>query len=68
MQMLAADSQSDQLDATFVPFTAQTRMSGVNLAGRAIRKGAPDAITNSCARSRTSSDVGIRRVRRRCRR
>jgi K+-transporting ATPase ATPase B chain len=30
--------------ATFVPFTAQTRMSGVNLNGREIRKGAVDAI------------------------
>ena len=30
--------------ATFVPFTAQTRMSGVNLDGRQIRKGAADAI------------------------
>ncbi|MDX2065017.1 MAG: potassium-transporting ATPase subunit KdpB [Fimbriimonadaceae bacterium] len=28
----------------FVPFTAQTRMSGVNLPGREIRKGAQDAI------------------------
>ncbi|MGH7725032.1 MAG: potassium-transporting ATPase subunit KdpB [Candidatus Eiseniibacteriota bacterium] len=28
----------------FVPFTAQTRMSGVNLDGREIRKGAADAI------------------------
>jgi K+-transporting ATPase ATPase B chain len=32
------------LGATFVPFTAQTRMSGVNLGGRQIRKGASDAI------------------------
>lgn len=32
------------LNATFIPFTAQTRMSGVNLAGRQIRKGAADAI------------------------
>ncbi len=32
------------LGATFVPFTAQTRMSGVNLDGRQIRKGAADAI------------------------
>ncbi|WP_271008860.1 potassium-transporting ATPase subunit KdpB [Paucibacter sp. B51] len=33
------------LDAQFVPFTAQTRMSGVDLAGgRQIRKGAGDAI------------------------
>jgi potassium-transporting ATPase ATP-binding subunit len=31
-------------DATFVPFTAQTRMSGVNFDGREIRKGANDAI------------------------
>src|SRR5206468_7082412 len=28
----------------FVPFTAQTRMSGVDLNGREIRKGASDAI------------------------
>jgi potassium-transporting ATPase ATP-binding subunit len=32
------------LGATFVPFTAQTRMSGVNLGERQIRKGAADAI------------------------
>ena len=29
----------------FVPFTAQTRMSGVNLDGREIRKGAADAVS-----------------------
>ncbi len=33
-----------KLGAQFVPFTAQTRMSGVNLNGRQIRKGAADAI------------------------
>jgi K+-transporting ATPase ATPase B chain len=32
------------LGATFIPFSAQTRMSGVNLDGREIRKGAADAI------------------------
>jgi K+-transporting ATPase ATPase B chain len=32
------------LGATFVPFTAQTRMSGVDLHGRQIRKGAAEAI------------------------
>jgi K+-transporting ATPase ATPase B chain len=32
------------LHAEFVPFTAQTRMSGVNLDGRQLRKGAGDAI------------------------
>ncbi|MFA6110316.1 MAG: potassium-transporting ATPase subunit KdpB, partial [Candidatus Latescibacterota bacterium] len=31
-------------DARFVEFTAQTRMSGVDITGKAIRKGAPDAI------------------------
>ncbi|MCI4180885.1 potassium-transporting ATPase subunit KdpB, partial [Dickeya dianthicola] len=32
------------LDATFVPFSAQTRMSGVNIQERTIRKGAVDAL------------------------
>jgi K+-transporting ATPase ATPase B chain len=32
------------LNATFVPFSAQTRMSGVNLGERQLRKGAADAI------------------------
>jgi K+-transporting ATPase ATPase B chain len=33
-----------ELDAHFVPFSAQTRMSGVDIGSRQIRKGAPDAI------------------------
>jgi len=32
------------LEAEFVPFTAQTRMSGVNIKGNQVRKGAIDAI------------------------
>jgi len=32
------------LGATFVPFSAQTRMSGVDLDGRQVRKGAADAL------------------------
>jgi potassium-transporting ATPase ATP-binding subunit len=32
------------LDAHFIPFSAQTRMSGVDLGGHAIRKGAVDAV------------------------
>jgi K+-transporting ATPase ATPase B chain len=32
--------------AQFIPFSAHTRMSGVNFDGRAIRKGAVDAIAN----------------------
>jgi len=33
-----------ELGATFVPFTAQTRMSGVDLEGHQIRKGAVDSV------------------------
>ncbi|HEX5103929.1 MAG TPA: potassium-transporting ATPase subunit KdpB [Pirellulaceae bacterium] len=39
-----------QLRATFVPFTAQTRMSGVNLDGRRIRKGALEAVAQHLGR------------------
>jgi len=41
-------------EAVFVPFTAQTRMSGVNLDGREIRKGAVDAITKYLQKFGTS--------------
>ncbi len=34
----------EELEAEFVPFTAQTRMSGVNIKGQEIRKGSVDAI------------------------
>jgi K+-transporting ATPase ATPase B chain len=35
--------------ATFIPFSAQTRMSGVDMDGREIRKGAPESILQCCA-------------------
>ena len=35
-----------QLRATFVPFSAQTRMSGVDVGGSSIRKGAVDAVVS----------------------
>src|SRR5262245_5743090 len=38
-----------ELDATFIPFSATTRMSGVDLDGRHLRKGAADAITRYVA-------------------
>jgi K+-transporting ATPase ATPase B chain len=41
---LRGRSISETPHATFVPFSAQTRMSGVDIDGRRIRKGAPDAI------------------------
>lgn len=36
--------QVNELKATFIPFSAQTRVSGVNLDGRMIRKGAAESI------------------------
>ena len=41
-----ASATSNQIHAKFIPFTAQTRISGVNMDGREIRKGAADAIEN----------------------
>lgn len=38
-----------ELNAEFIEFTAQTRMSGVNLDGRQIRKGATDSISRFVA-------------------
>jgi K+-transporting ATPase ATPase B chain len=40
----AADPDFDGATPTIVPFAAQTRLSGVNVAGRAIRKGAVEAV------------------------
>ena len=41
-------------DSVFIPFTAQTRMSGIDLPdGRRIRKGAPDAVLKYGTRSAT---------------
>jgi K+-transporting ATPase ATPase B chain len=42
--MRERDLQS--LAATFIPFSAHTRMSGVNIGARQVRKGAADAIQN----------------------
>jgi potassium-transporting ATPase ATP-binding subunit len=41
---LRARHEGELADATWVPFTAQTRMSGVDLDGRAVRKGAAGAV------------------------
>ena len=38
------ERQLHELHASFIPFSAQTRMSGVDMDGRAIRKGSADAI------------------------
>jgi K+-transporting ATPase ATPase B chain len=51
-----------ELKATFIPFTAQTRMSGVDVGGRAIRKGAPDAIETWLKLNNGTTDRQIRTV------
>jgi K+-transporting ATPase ATPase B chain len=55
------EREFEKLGATFVPFTAQTRMSGVNLNGRQVRKGAADAI-EAHVRSRGGSSPSEVRV------
>ncbi|HTI39737.1 MAG TPA: potassium-transporting ATPase subunit KdpB [Vicinamibacterales bacterium] len=47
-------------EATFIPFTAQTRMSGVDLDGRVIRKGAADAIEKFLAAQGAVFPVEVR--------
>lgn len=49
-----------QLGAHFVAFSARTRMSGVNLDGRQIRKGAADAIEEHIAAAGNSFPGGVR--------
>lgn len=46
----------------FVPFTAQTRMSGINMDGREVRKGAVDAIERYIAANGHQSSVELREV------
>jgi K+-transporting ATPase ATPase B chain len=49
-------------EATFIPFTAQTRMSGVNLNGREIRKGAVDAIEKYVGQNGSSCPADMREI------
>jgi potassium-transporting ATPase ATP-binding subunit len=50
------------IGAQFIPFSAQTRMSGVDFDGRHIRKGAADAIDNWLEQSGARLDADVRRV------
>ncbi len=47
-------------DAEFIPFSAMTRMSGVNLDGRQIRKGAADAIAKYLEQQGTALPKEVR--------
>jgi K+-transporting ATPase ATPase B chain len=49
-------------EATFIPFTAQTRMSGVDLNGREIRKGAVDAIEKYVGAGGASCPADMREI------
>lgn len=57
-----ADRKAESLSAgtNFIPFTAQTRMSGVDLNGREIRKGAVDAIEKYVAGNGTVTAPELR--------
>ncbi len=48
--------------AEFIPFTAQTRMSGLNLDGREIRKGAVDAIEKYIIAGGQQSPAELREI------
>jgi len=54
------EREVEKMGATFVAFTAQTRMSGVNLNGRQIRKGAADAIESHVKRLGGTVPGGVR--------
>ena len=52
----------DVLDAVFIPFTAQTRMSGVDLGTRRIRKGSADAIERYLGEAGQALPAGVRQL------
>ena len=56
------EREVEKLGATFVAFTAQTRMSGVNLNGRQIRNGAADAIAAHVERLGGSVPLQLRGI------
>ena len=47
---LPAEATPEEATGEFVPFTAQTRMSGLDVDGRAVRKGAGSAVASWLAR------------------
>jgi K+-transporting ATPase ATPase B chain len=54
--------ERDLHGATLVPFTAQTRMSGVDLGGRVVRKGAADSVRSYVADLGGTFPVELERV------
>jgi K+-transporting ATPase ATPase B chain len=56
------EREIEKLAPTFIGFTAQSRMSGVNLNGRQIRKGAAEAIEAHVAHLGGSTPSSVRRA------
>ncbi|MCG9115400.1 potassium-transporting ATPase subunit KdpB [Laribacter hongkongensis] len=52
----------DVVDAVFIPFTAQTRMSGVDLGTRRIRKGSADAVERYLGEVGQALPAGVRQL------
>ncbi|EWC60274.1 Potassium-transporting ATPase B chain [Actinokineospora spheciospongiae] len=55
---LPAEASEHEKTGEFVPFTAQTRMSGIDLDGRAVRKGAASGFALSAEASAIVDDIG----------
>jgi K+-transporting ATPase ATPase B chain len=54
---LAPDATADEAVGEFVPFSAQTRMSGIDLGGREVRKGAVSAVLGWAGGSGAEEEV-----------
>ena len=54
------EPSAGDLGATFIPFSAQTRISGIDVGGRSIRKGAVDAILKSIGTTIESTSAVFR--------
>ena len=48
--------------ATFIPFSAQTRMSGVDIGGRRIRKGAAEQVVNFVKENRGAAPTDLQAI------
>ncbi|MBV1693089.1 MAG: potassium-transporting ATPase subunit KdpB [Hyphomicrobiales bacterium] len=55
-----SEPQLAELKATFIPFSAQTRISGVDVDGRSIRKGAVDALLKSLGMTMGNAPAAFR--------
>lgn len=59
---LPAEATAEEAVAEFVPFTAQARMSGVDVGGRRVRKGAASAVLEWAGRDGGTAGSGVREV------